>query len=344
MPKAPLEIAIEESQKCLKASPVIVLGSGASIPAGLPSMDELAGHLMDSVQDGDLAGADQNLWDQFVAELVTSDLESALQAVTLSERLSDHVIEETWNLINTADLRAFDAILGDLNFLRLTRLFKHLFNSTHRRISVVTSNYDRLAEYAADVAGCCHHTGFSYGYLRRRQSGSRLTIRQGNREARTVDIWKVHGCLDWFIGPDGNVIALTSAKSIPKNHRPAIVTPGIEKYERTHLEPFRSIISGADNALARASSYLCIGFGFNDAHIQPKLLERWHSGDAFLVVLTKVLTDNARAMLRAANGQEFLVLEEADRGTRMFSHQYPDGVILENVNSWRLDEFLGRTI
>jgi hypothetical protein len=291
-----------------------------------------------------LSGSDKGLWGQFVAELATKDLESALQAIKLSERLSDHVVEQTWNLISAADVRVFEAILGDVNHLPLTRLYRHLFNSTHRTISVVTSNYDRLAEYAADLAGFCHHTGFSYGYLRQRQSGSRLSFRQDNQQARTVDIWKVHGCLDWFVDQDGQVIALTSARSLPAGRRPAIVTPGIEKYERTHLEPFRSIIAGADGALSRASAYLCVGFGFNDTHIQPKLLERWKRGDAFLVILTKELSGTARKMLEGANGQQFLAFEGAGSGTRMWSRQYPAGELLDGVHLWRLPDFLDHTI
>src|SRR5690606_22195080 len=130
---------------------------------------------------------------------------------------------------------------------------------------------------------------------------------------------------------------------IPTGRRPAIVTPGIEKYERTHLEPFRSIIAGADGALARANAYLCIGFGFNDTHIQPKLLERWKQGDAFLVVLVKALSDTAKKMLEGANGQNFLALEESGNGTRMWSHQLPAGVMLDGVHLWRLPDFLDHT-
>ena len=343
LPRTPVETAIEEGQKCLKASPVIVLGSGASIPAGLPSMGMLANHLASSMRQEVLSGSEADLWDQFITELATRDLESALQSIKLSERLSDHVVERTWNLISAADRCVFDEILKDNSFLPLTRLYRHLFNSTHRTISVVTCNYDRLAEYAADIAGYCHHTGFTYGYLRRRQSASRLSFRQDNQQARTVDIWKVHGCLDWFIDPSGQVIAVTSAREIPNGRSPSIVTPGIEKYELTHLEPFRSIIAGADQALARANAYLCIGFGFNDTHIQPKLLERWQADDAFLVVLTKALSDQARKMLQAANGQDFLALEEAGSGTRMWSHQHPEGVLLQDVHLWQLPDFLNHT-
>ena len=343
MSTTPLHVALDEGQDCLKSSPVIVLGSGASIPAGLPSMGALANHLKDSMGDEVLSASDKCVWEQFTNKLAITDLENALQAVALTERLSDYVVEQTWELVRDADERVFERVLDDRNHLPLSRLYRHLFNSTNRTISVVTPNYDRLAEYAADVAGYFHHTGFSQGYVRQRLARSQLSIKYENQQVRTVDIWKVHGCLDWFNDEDGEVIALMSARAIPPDRRPAIVTPGVEKYERTHREPFRSIIAGADGALSRARAYLCIGFGFNDAHIQPKLLERWRSGDAILVVLTKTLSESAERMLLGARDRRFMILEEAERGTRMRSPQYPEGVLLEAESLWRLPDFLDST-
>ena len=344
MTKTPIEIAIEEGQKCLKCSPVIVLGSGASVPFGLPSMNALAHCLSHSTLNFEATVSENKLWAQFLADLQRKDLETVLSSLKLTDRLSDHIINTTWSFVRCEDDKVLQKIiLGDC-CLPLTRLYQHLFRSTVRTLSVVTPNYDRLAEYAADVADCCHYTGFSYGYIRKRQSGGRLSIQKGARTARVVDIWKVHGCLDWFIDESGQSIAITSAKDVPLRYHPAIVTPGIEKYERTHLEPFRTILSGADDALSRASAYLCVGFGFNDLHIQPKLMERWKSNEAILVILTKTVSESAKRMLAGANGQRFLALEESTNGTQMWSHQFPEGIELEGVNLWKLTEFLDRTI
>ena len=176
LPKLPVEIAVEEGQRCLKASPAIVLGSGASIPSGLPSMGQLADHLKASMTDNKLSGSDNTLWNEFLELLKTQDLESALQAIQLSDRLSDNIVEQTWQQTAAADARLFERIISDRNLLPLTRLYRHLFSSTNRTLSVVTPNYDRLAEYAADLAGYCHYTGFSYGYLRNRQSGKTVVV------------------------------------------------------------------------------------------------------------------------------------------------------------------------
>ena len=103
------------------------------------------------------------------------------------------------------------------------------------------------------------------------------------------------------------------------------------------------MITGADNALMDAKAYICIGFGFNDAHIQPKLMERWQQGDALLVILTKSLSDSARAMLGNANGQKYLALEESQSGTIVRSNHCPAGQVLNDIDLWQLATFLDHT-
>ena len=258
----------------------------------------------------------------------------------MNEELTNHVVEHTWAHVGEADTKAFGDVIRASELPPLSRLYRYLFDSTHHTLSVVTTNYDRLAEYASDLAGFCHYTGFTYGYFRQRQSNSRISFSQGAKSARTVEIWKVHGCLDWFRGDDQQIVAFTATRAIPEGFRPAIVTPGLGKYKETSQEPFRSVINGADDALMSAGAYICIGFGFNDEHIQPKLMERWKSGKALLVILTKKLSESAKCMLTNAGGREFLALEESSTGTRMWSHQVSDGRILQDANLWCLSDFL----
>ena len=344
MSKTPVEVAVEDGQQCLKSVPVIVLGSGASIPLGLPSMADLARHLRASKPKETRGHQDDELWNRFVTALETQDLESALAEIQMSDRLSDHIIDITWQHVGAADVKAFDGMIINGSQSPLARLYGHLLNSTYRTLSVVTTNYDRLAEYAADHAGFCHYTGFTHGYFRQRQIDPRITFTQNRQSVRTIDIWKVHGCLDWFMNTDDHIVALAATRSIPKDFRPAIVTPGIGKHERTQREPFRSVISGADGALMRANAYLCIGFGFNDSHIQPKLMDRWRRGTALLVILTKTLSESAKEMLAKATGQQFLALEESPPdGTRMWSHRYSETMLLDNSKLWDLSDFLKHT-
>ena len=171
MPKTHLDIAIEDGQRCLKSPPVIVLGSGASIPFGLPSMSDLAQWLMESNPEGMIGQHENRIWKDFTDALEEeNDLESALGKVRMNEELSNHVIKHTWTRVEEADAKVFDRVIRNRKLLPLSRLYRHLFDSTHRTLSVVTTNYDRLAEYAADLENFCHYTGFNYGYWRFRNS------------------------------------------------------------------------------------------------------------------------------------------------------------------------------
>ena len=344
MPQTLTDVILETAQECLKSMPVIVLGSGASVPFGLPSMEALAHHLINTPPDAQSQMSVDEGWSQFVDNIAGGmDLETALQEIGRNDAISDHIVRVTWEYVSETDVQAFDEIVSNDRLVPLARLFRYLFTSTHATITVVTTNYDRLAEYAADVAGTPNNVGFAPGYMRRRITGSQLQYLLNGQVARTVNVWKVHGCLDWFLDQDGNVKAFAASRSIPDGLSPAIVTPGIEKYERTHQEPFRSIIQQADDALSSSNAFLCIGFGFNDQHIQPRLTERWDQGETLLVILAKSLTDSAKQILDRAQGKRYLAMEESCSGTLVRSHHFPDPCEIQGVKWWDLSTLLDAT-
>lgn len=128
--------------------------------------------------------------------------------------------------------------------------------------------------------------------------------------------------------------------TVPRGFTPAIVTPGTEKYRRTHDEPFRSAMHSADDAVARANAFLCIGYGFNDDHLQPLMMERCTRPEVPLVLITKEISSTAHRFLKSGRCSRYVALEESKNGTRMFSHEFPDGLELTDQSYWRLDQFL----
>lgn len=328
------------AQACVQAAPVIVLGSGASVPYGLPTMGGLADHLIASKPT---LPDDHHVetWNAFVAMSATTDLETVLTKVPMPEALTHHIVEATWDRIAAEDRRVFEAIVQDHQLLALTSLLRHLLTSTHDEVDVVTTNYDRLAEYAADAGELCHSTGFSHGHLRFRHKEHPLRFTQNKKPARTVNVWKVHGSLDWFQGPDGAApVGLPLMPMRMPGYSPLIVTPGIEKFQKTHDEPFRTILAGADRALQRARGYVCIGYGFNDRHIQPKLIERCAAEAVPLTLLTRTMTPAARDFLLGGRCRSYLVLEQCVGGTRAYCRDYPEGVDLPQPDLWTLPGFL----
>jgi hypothetical protein len=342
--KPPLELAHEIAQECISRAPVIILGSGASAAYGIPGMPSLRAHLLAVAAPVDATAVDILEWKKFIDRLLTVDLETALTDIRLPDLMTRHVVMQTWDFLAPHDMVVFERLIGDRKLFPLTRLYHHLFASTHHEIDVVTPNYDLLAEYAADAGEICHYTGFGYGHLRLRSKDITPKIYLGKIPARTVNIWKVHGSFDWFRDKAGIVMALPNCGKRPLGVEPVIVTPGIEKYRLTHAEPFLSIKQGADLALQSARSYFCVGYGFNDPHMQTKLVERCRTESVPLVLITKEISQTAKAFLQSGQCLRYMALEECGSGSRMYSSEYPGGVNIPDLSYWRLDQFLTMVI
>lgn len=322
-----------QAQEYFSNIPVIVLGSGASAAHGLPGMGQLAEYLITEITP---ALQHKELWGKFVQLLNDGmDLESALQETTLPLEITKEIIIKTWELINPKDIEVFKSIASNGNTLPLSILINKIFSSTCSVLNIITTNYDRLAEYACDLSNYYHYSGFSNGFLRVQADKECIKTK------RKVNIWKVHGSLDWFRNTNGLLIGLSNIESYPNMLIPEIVTPGIEKYSKTHYEPYRSIIQEADIALREASSYLCIGYGFNDAHIQEKLVNKCIQGDARLLVITRSLTETTHKFITEQGCKNYLAFElDGEDNTKIYSSLYAEPIVVQNVNYWSIDGFL----
>lgn len=255
----------------------------------------------------------------------------------MSSTLTKKIIIGTWEFVNSRDLAYYKNLVDEKekNF-PLKDLFSKLLQSHPKHVKVITTNYDRVAEYAADLAEADIHTGFSGRYL----LNFTQNYLQSHPNQNRVDIWKVHGSLDWFNRENNLSFSSPLAKEIPENTMPLIVTPGIIKYQQTHLEPYRTVMNEADKALIQAPCFLCIGYGFNDEHVQPKLLGQVQKGRP-IVTIVKKLTETGKKLL-LQNHAKSIVLEEAgDNST--YSHYFEDYVYKKETldgKFWQLGEFL----
>lgn len=302
-------------------------------------MDQLRDFLLARIPPR-ISGESVVIWERFVEAARRVPLEAALHEVQLNEELMGLVIEATRECCFPRELDVLDDLVRSAVEMPLARLYRHVFRSTHPRLAVVTTNYDRLAEYAADWAGFGWSTGFGCGYVGQRHAARSVTILRDGIALRMVDIWKVHGSLDWFRAPDGRMFSLPAFTHPPEGLTPLMVTPGIDKYRRAYAEPFRTAIAGADDAIEKGAGFLCIGYGFNDEHVQPKLLDQCRREEKPIVVLAKELTPTAREFLLDGRCRHFLACEEAPGGTRVFTGERPSGILLDGVNLWSLGPFL----
>lgn len=343
--KSDFDVITELAQRALALTPVIILGSGASAAHNLPGMWPLAAHLRASIIPSDWDTAEVLEWQRFIDALGSgADLETALQSVRPTDRQTNFIAQATRDLLLPPDEAVFLAVLAERRALPLTRLYRHLFSSVHTSIDVITPNYDRIAEYAADAGEYAHHTGFTTGYLQSRpKTGARGAAVP--EASRIVRVWKVHGSLDWFQNSAGQVVGVRVGRETPPGFSPLMITPGIDKYRLARTEPFITIFSCADAALETARSYFCVGYGFNDPHVQTKLVERCDSDSVPIVVITKALSATAKSFLGGGRCRRYLAIEDDGAGgARAFTHDHPDGISLSMSPVWTLSGFLDFTL
>ncbi|TGB23610.1 SIR2 family protein [Pseudomonas aeruginosa] len=326
----------KQAQDYYGKAPVIILGSGASAAHGMSGMGALAKHLVAHTDVSGLSAAEMEVWEKFCQVLSNGiDLESALHQVTATEELTSRIVKATWALIKSEDIEIFQKSLQNTEIFPLSRLLEHMFKSSLKILNIVTTNYDRLAEYACDQGRIHHYTGFTHGFFRQLAAPTEIT------SARRANIWKVHGSLDWFQSPLEDTVALSNIQGIPDNYQPQIVTPGTQKYQKTHLEPFRSIINNADQAINEAGSYLCIGYGFNDEHIQPKLMAKCLRQKTPITIITYTLSESAKKLILDGKAQNYLAIErgETDDQSIVYSSLDKNPLMVEK-NIWSLEGYL----
>lgn len=331
-----IELISRQAQSYYKEMPVIILGSGASAAHGIPGMHPLSEFIVGSVDVTDSDAADIAAWESFCSLLISGiDLEGALHQVTLSPVTNQKIISATWNFLAPADRKVFDDSLKNTNYFPLGKLLKHMLRSTAPSLNIITPNYDRVAEYSCEQEGIHHFSGFSHGYR------GYIAPKDYLKCARQVNIWKVHGSLSWFANAQGVICSLGNIERVPEGLTPLIVTPGVEKYRSTHRDPYKTIIHMSDDVIDKAKSYLCIGFGFNDVHIQEKLVNRCTKGDASVIVITHKLSDSAKKFLFSGNTKSYLAIEAAqDNSSSLIYSSSLTQVEEIPLPFWQLNEFL----
>lgn len=345
---------------CLQNTPVIVLGSGASIDAGFPSMWALGKHVCDQLDANasDFPDEEKETWEEFKKQFLQhGDFEKALDDVERRKctQIRVRVINTVWQNIADIDFDNFQKLVTGNLELPLSKLFSYLARGNSRPLKVVTTNYDRIAEYSAELAGLHHYTGFNYGCMglwdkqitNMPLTVARRTAKNNNTPSpnnKLVDIWKVHGSIDWFKdGEREQVYSAPLQKIINEQHSPLIVTPGIIKYQTTSsVAPFHNLLAEARQSIEEGRAYLCLGYGFNDSHIQPNLVSKLAeaSNRSTIVVLTKKLTPSGRDIFLSGKISNFLIAEEHESGTCIYTHESLTGDVVPVKNLWQLDTFL----
>lgn len=320
-------------QKYLSVNPAILVGSGCSVPYGLPSMNDLS---FEIVKQLDTEYDSENSWKEFVTRLhSTNNLETALETVSMKEEIHDAIIQVVWSCINKKDNDAFLGFVKNGNYPDLTKLLNKCVQSASCT-NIITTNYDRLVEYSIDAAEGRCISGFRGNYIRK------FTTFDTDTRKRVMNLFKVHGSVDWFRHKTNGTIISTSfhnSSDFCDNYKPLIVTPGNKKYQETHNDPFRTVIFEADKAIRASGSCLCIGYGFNDEHIQPIILEENRAKNKPIVIITKDITPKIRELFHNGNTAPCLIISENASRSGASVYYNKDNIEEFDEPFWQLNEF-----
>lgn len=319
-----------------------MVGLGHSAAYGLPTMPALANALLGQMP-GLLDGEEEEEWAKVAAALENgTGLEPALDEIPPESTVVPKVIAACAEAVLGAEAAAIEQVSADPEAFPMARLMGLLgFSDTAR---IITTNYDRLIEIAAEIAGFLVDTGF-YGCHHGRFDPaashealvSRLTIR---RDKRTMSVShrphlrlaKPHGSLDWYQGPTG-AFHCPYPLALPR----LMITPGEGKYKAGYEPPFDHHITLGNEMIDRAKALLAIGFGFNDPHLQTHLTTRITAGMPTLI-LTRTLTPGALAIVEANPAVTSLERLGDDGGTRV--RRSDEVVEFHDLEIWQLDDFL----
>ena len=331
-------------QDIVNGNPVLVIGCGASMNYGIPGMWDLAMAIKaDFAKTPPFSEESRNCVNELIGKLdAEMGLEDAMLSLKCTEEVENRILKIVWNQIKPQDNDVFVDIVQSRSRLPLTDLLIHLiYNRANAGVDVVTTNYDCLIEYAASQTDAYVNCGCSQSCI-----GQFIGFDYKNQLAKLkdyegcVNIYKIHGSLDWFVDNNGKMHSYPNLTYIPDEMKPCIITPGTNKYERALEDPHRSLISSVDGLFKEASGYMCIGYGFNDKHIQPNLLKMAIDRKKRILIVTKDLTEKIRNEVIAKVKNYIIVYSDGANGTKFKSSSEKNEIVDETTEYWKLENFM----
>lgn len=315
-------------QDYINDPPLMLIGTGASIPMGISGMWKLAQHLQCKLDE---KYASDVTWSTVSEKLNSgSDLESALTDCHLNVELLNDIKCATWELVTRDDLKLFrEKVLLNAE-LPLATIIRKLIGTSRGKLDIITTNYDRYIEYCCDRCGLKIDNRYSGMYRKQ-------IVTDDVRKRDIVNLLKVHGSLDSFTDNlTGESISIPLQESIPNGFTPEIITPGSDKYQTLLTTTSnRAILHVADSLISNATNFLCIGYGFNDSQIQQNIITKIKS-DTPIVVVTRELSDNAFGLISNNSKNFAVILDGGDNNTRFIINREET---LLNGSYWTLDGF-----
>lgn len=250
----------------------ILLGAGASLAAGYPTLSVLGTAVQDRVRPTFGATVDE----VFVGRNLEQALTRIRRVATLLEA------GEVFAGLTAAGARDLEtavtgAIVEELGAVRpganpYDGIAAWCLHSERRfPVELFTLNYDLSLEAALDDVGAPYFDGFS-GLLRGKFRADLVDGVPGRQlPSFIIRLWKLHGSMNWVIeGPadDRSVVRGTTTSGAGT----AAIYPSEEKYEASRRVPFVVLHDHFRRALDEPESLLIVaGYSFGDQHLNETI-------------------------------------------------------------------------
>ena len=329
-------------QNFFQEGTVIVVGSGLSLAEGIPGMKELADELFNVLPNYLVDQDDKLIWDKIRSSILAGDgLEKALHVVKPSLFIEDKIRDITAKLIYRYDKIVLNDIICNHRKLRFSKFLEY-FNIRNDGIVVITTNYDRLLEYACEYNELRIDTLFVGKCISSFQPNkNKFQFCEGIKKigkttkpifSPKVKILKPHGCLSWHL-IDDKVYSLP----IEVDNTPLIITPGLNTYREGYNIPFDTHRNMSNEAIDGAQKFIIIGYGFNDDHLETHLMRQLEAGKPTFI-LSWGLSEKIRSY--AMNHRNIIAIccDQKTNGSKIIFKK--EETIMENVNMWDIVEML----
>ncbi|WP_022654106.1 SIR2 family protein [Aquaspirillum serpens] len=167
-----------------------------------------------------------------------------------------------------------------------------------KRLKLFTTNYDLAFETAASNTGMIVIDGFEFSNPSRFNPAwfhydivnrSQASEKGGVYLPNILHLYKIHGSVDWIRTNQG--VQKRSALNTNEGE-PVFIYPSSSKYQSSYDFPYLDMMAAFLDALQKPkTALLCVGFGFNDKHINN--------------AITMALRTNPELMVMAATKDPF---------------------------------------
>lgn len=160
-----------------------------------------------------------------------------------------------------------------------------------KRLKLFTTNYDLAFETAASNTGMIVIDGFEYGRPYRFNPAwfhydivhkTQVSDKANSYLSNVFHLYKIHGSVDWIRTNQG----IQKRISDSQQGDPVIIYPSSTKYQTSYESPYLDMMSSFLESVQKPkTAILCLGFGFNDKHINNAITMALRTNPELLLMI-----------------------------------------------------------